>query len=297
MAASYCCEVDDMTGTKSKEIPATGYLCNGKLLTFEKPRLMAIVNLTTDSFYDGGKYDGLNDVLRDVTQKIAAGADIIDLGAASSRPGALPLPADVEWSRIEPVLLEIRNSFPDTFISVDTFYSSVARKAAAAGADIINDISGGSIDRNMLDTICDLDLPYVMMHLDGTPATMQRNKPYAHVVQTVSSSLAGRAAALRSKDFNKIILDPGFGFGKSLQNNYQLLKGLPELCSLGYPVLVGLSRKSMIGKITGGNPVTSLNGTTALHTIALLNGARILRVHDAEEAKQVIELVEYYSRA
>lgn len=282
---------------KSKEIPATGYACNGKLLTFGKPLVMAIVNLTPDSFYDGGKFTGTDDVLRDVEHKIQAGAAIIDLGAASSRPGSKSLAASQEWERLRHPLENIRKHFPEVFISIDTYHAPVAEMAADLGADIINDISAGKLDEKMFDVVARLDLPYIMMHMDGTPETMQQNAPYTDVVNQVRQSLADRATRLQILGFDKIILDPGFGFGKSLQNNYQLLKGLGELKQTGYPLLAGVSRKSMIGKVTGGNAVTSLNGTTALNTIALLNGVSILRVHDVEEARQAIELVEFYKQA
>jgi dihydropteroate synthase len=284
-------------GTKSKEIPANVYSANGKLLTFTEPLIMAIVNLTPDSFYDGGKYSAEADVLRDTEDKINAGAHIIDLGAASSRPGARGHSAAEEWERLGEILKSIRTRFPGIFISVDTYHSEVARRAASEGADIINDISGGRLDAEMFNTVAALDLPYIMMHMDGTPETMSKNAPYIDVVEKVRSSLAERCARLNILGFDKIILDPGFGFGKSLSNNYELLKGLPELCGLGYPLLAGISRKSFIGKVTGSNPVTSLNGTTALNTIALLNGASILRVHDVAEAKQVSELVQFYKKA
>jgi dihydropteroate synthase len=191
----------------------------------------------------------------------------------------------------------VRVRFPEIFISVDTYHAQVARQAASEGADIINDISGGALDSEMHTAVAQLDLPYIMMHMDGTPATMKSNPPYTEVVEQVKRSLDDRCRNLRLTGFDKIIVDPGFGFGKSLRNNYQLLKGLGEICSLGYPVLAGLSRKSMIGKVTGANPVTSLSGTIALNTIALLNGASILRVHDVPEARQVIDLVKFLNEA
>ena len=281
-------------GTKSKEIPANVYSANGKLLTFAEPLVMAIVNLTPDSFYDGGKFSGEADVLRDVEDKINAGAHIIDLGAASSRPGARALTPAEEWERMGAVLNSVRARFPEVFISVDTYYSEVARNAAGEGADMINDISGGKLDQEMFRTVAKLNLPYIMMHMDGTPETMKNNPPYKNVVGEVKNSLAERCGQLNLLGFDKIITDPGFGFGKSLSNNYELLKGLGEICAIGYPVLAGVSRKSMIGRVTGTNPVTSLNGTTALNTIALLNGASILRVHDVAEARQVSDLVQFY---
>jgi dihydropteroate synthase len=279
---------------KSKKIPATRYSCNGKMLTFNKPLVMAIVNLTPDSFYDGGKYDAETDILRDVEEKISQGASIIDLGAASSRPHAPEITMEEEWSRLSAALISVRKKFPDIFISVDTFRSEIAERAAGNGADIINDISGGNLDPKMAETAIALDLPYVMMHMDGDPRTMTSNPPYGDAVNEVKDTLLARAESMRARGFDKIILDPGFGFGKSLQNNFELLKGLPSLAEAGFPVLAGISRKSMINKVIGTNPVTALNGTTVLNTIALLNGASILRVHDVKEAMQAIELVEFY---
>ena len=280
--------------TKSNEILRTDYSFNGKSLTFIKPVIMAIVNITPDSFYDGGKFDTLDDILRDVEQKISLGAGIIDIGAASSRPNAPEISEDLELERLLPALEMVRKNFPDTIISVDTFRAKVAKECALRGVDIINDIGGGSLDATMFDTIALLNLPYILMHLDGTPQTMQHQAEYEHVVTQVKESLHVKIKALESRNFKKIIIDPGFGFGKSLANNYQLLKNLNEFSSLGYPLLAGISRKSMINKVLGTNPVTALNGTTVLNTIALLNGAKLLRVHDVNEAKQAIELVEFY---
>lgn len=258
---------------------------------------MAIVNLTPDSFYDGGKYARAEEVLRDAREKTVQGADILDLGAASSRPGALALDAESEWERLREVLPLLRTELPEVLISVDTYHARVAEKSADAGANIINDISGGDLDAAMHDTIARLNLPYIIMHMDGTPQNMAANPPYTNVVQSVINKLRHKTQALQESGFQKIILDPGFGFGKSLTNNYELLKGLPALCELGYPVLAGLSRKSMINKVAGTSPVTALNGTTVLNTIALLNGASILRVHDVTEAKQAIELTGFYKKA
>jgi dihydropteroate synthase len=283
--------------TKNSEIKPIEYACRDKTLTFIKPLIMAIVNITPDSFYDGGKFSSTEDVIRDVADKIEQGADIIDLGAASTRPNASAISADEEWKRLEPTLLAVRKKFPAVFISVDTYHAVIAKKSADLGADIINDIGGGKLDATMFDTIAALNLPYILMHLDGTPQTMQQNAPYADVLSQVEKDLRASIENLQAKGFNKLILDPGFGFGKSLENNYQLLKGLYEFSKLNFPLLAGISRKSMINKVLGTNPVTALNGTTVLNTIALLNGANILRVHDVKEAKQAIELVAFYKKA
>lgn len=279
---------------KSSEIKPIAYLCNGKTLTFNRPLIMAIVNITPDSFYDGGKYSRIDDILNDVEDKINQGADIIDIGAASSRPGASEISESEEWLRLKEVLPEIRKRFANIFISVDTFQSGIAKKCADEGVDMINDISGGCLDVLMLDTIAELNLPYILMHMDGSPSNMNKNSEYKEVAQEVKTKIQHQIHLLNSKGFEKIIIDPGFGFGKSLKNNYELLKHLDSFQSLGYPILSGLSRKSMINKIIHTNPVTSLNGTTVLNTIALLNGSNILRVHDVVEAKQTIELVSYY---
>ncbi len=280
--------------TKSSEIKSIEYSCNSKSLTFNKPLLMAIVNITPDSFYDGGKYSNVNDVLRDIEEKINQGADIIDIGAASSRPEAKVISETEEWNRLNEYLPEIRKNFQDIFISIDTFNSSVAKKSADSGADIINDISGGNFDANMFKTVAELNLPYILMHIQGTPQTMQKNPIYNDVVNDIKNELSEKITRLKNLNFEKIILDVGFGFGKTTEHNYLLLKHLNEFNI--YPILAGLSRKSMINKVIGTNPVTSLNGTTVLNTIALLNGASILRVHDVSEAKQAIELVNYYNQ-
>lgn len=280
--------------TKSSEIKSIEYSCNSKSLTFNKPLLMAIVNITPDSFYDGGKYSNVNDILRDIEEKINQGADIIDLGAASSRPEAKVISETEEWNRLNEYLPEIRKNFQDIFISIDTFNSSVAKKSADSGADIINDISGGNFDVNMFKTVAELNLPYILMHIQGTPQTMQKNPLYNDVVNDIKNELSEKITRLKNLNFEKIILDVGFGFGKTTEHNYLLLKYLNEFNT--YPILAGLSRKSMINKVIGTNPVTSLNGTTVLNTIALLNGASILRVHDVSEAKQAIELVNYYNQ-
>ncbi len=280
--------------TKIKENIPNHYQINAKKLLFEKPLVMAIVNLTPDSFYDGGKYSDVNDVLRDAEEKIKQGADIIDIGAASSRPNAKEIDETEEWERLEPVLKELRKKFPEIFISVDTYRSSIAKKVAELGADIINDISGGNLDKEMFAMISKLDVAYVLMHMQGTPQTMQQNPEYGDVVFEVKNELEQKINRLTELNFKNIILDVGFGFGKNNEHNYQLLKQLPQFSELGFPILTGVSRKSMINKIIHTNPVTALNGTTVLNTIALLNGAKILRVHDVTEAKQAIELVEFY---
>ncbi len=255
---------------------------------------MAIVNITPDSFYDGGKYDSITDILRDVEEKVKQGASIIDIGAASSRPNAKEISEEEEWQRLAEVLQTLRKNFPAIFISIDTYRASIAEKSANLGADIINDISGGNIDNHMFGTIAKLNIPYILMHMKGTPQNMQHSPKYEDATKEVYQEFETKINQFKSLNFNKLILDPGFGFGKTLEHNYQLLKNIKNFKQLGCPVLAGISRKSMINKVIGTNPVTALNGTTVLNTVALLNGANILRVHDVAEAKQAIELVEYY---
>lgn len=258
---------------------------------------MAIVNTTPDSFYDGGKYSSTTDILNDIAGKVRDGADIIDLGAASSRPGAQQISEEEEWTRLATILPAARKEFPDVIISVDTYRASIASRSAAEGADLINDISGGSLDPQMFETVAWLNLPYILMHMQGTPQTMQKNPQYEDVVRDIKTELQTKINALNQLGFHKIIIDPGFGFGKTTEHNFQLLKSLSEFGNYGFPLLAGLSRKGMINKVIGTNPVTALNGTTVLNTIALLNGASILRVHDVTEAVQAIQLVEFYKKA
>ncbi|MDX2172703.1 MAG: dihydropteroate synthase [Bacteroidota bacterium] len=273
------------------------YTYNGKSLTFTKPLVMAIVNITPDSFYDGGKFDTISDVLNDIEEKLKLGADVIDIGAASSRPNSIEISEEEEWKRLQPILSEARKQFPKTFISIDTYRSSIAKKSAENGADIINDISGGNMDAEIFGTVAKIGIPYILMHMQGTPQTMQLHPTYSNVVGEIRNEFEQKIATLKQLNFNKIILDVGFGFGKTTEHNYQLLKHLSNFKKLGFPVLAGLSRKSMINKVIGTNPVTALNGTTVLNTIALLNSANILRVHDITEAKQAIELVNFYNNS
>lgn len=280
--------------TKINEKKTIEYSCNGKIIKFNKPLIMSIVNITPDSFYDGGKYDSESDVLKDVEDKINSGANIIDIGASSTRPNSDEITEKEEWQRLKGVLISVRANFPDILLSVDTYRASVAKKSAEHGIDIINDISGGNLDSLMFKTVAGLNIPYILMHIQGKPKTMQNNPKYLNVVEEVKKDFESKINQLINLGFNKIILDPGFGFGKSLENNYQLLKSLNIFSSFNYPILAGVSRKSMINRVIGTNPVTALNGTTVLNTIALQNGASILRVHDAFEAKQAIELVEFY---
>lgn len=264
----------------------------GRLLDLSKPRLMSILNLTPDSFHDGGQNASLNQLLLRAEGDLAAGADILDLGAWSSRPGSPEITAAEEWARLEPALKAIRKNFPDTFISIDTWRASVADRSAAEGADIINDISGGCLDPLMLETAGLTGLPYILMHMRGTSLTMQKLHDYQDVVLDVMQYFRDRISLARKAGIKDIILDPGFGFAKKMTQSYELLARLPELKTLDLPILAGLSRKSMISSLLGTDHAGALNGTTAAHMIALQNGASILRVHDVKEAAQAIKIME-----
>lgn len=271
------------------------YLTNGKQLSFDKAQVMAVINLTPDSFYDGGKFSSVADVLRDAEMKIQEGATILDLGAASSRPGAAEVSAAEEIGRLKEPLRELRTHFPHTFISVDTYRAEVADFAIHSGADIINDISGGNLDAAMLPLIAKSQVVYILMHMQETPQTMQHNPHYTDVVAEVATFFREKREVCERLGIHKLILDPGFGFGKSLEHNYLLLKHLKHMTELGYPVLSGISRKAMVNKVLHTSPVTALTGTTVLNTLALNNGAKIIRVHDVKEARQAVDLLEFYN--
>jgi len=270
------------------------YLTNGKQLSFEKAQVMAIINITPDSFYDGGKFSSVTDIIKDAEMKIHEGATIIDIGAASSRPNAMAISVKDEIIRLREPLMKLRKEFPKIFISIDTYLADVAEFAIDLGADIINDISGSQMDKSMLDVVAKHQIAYVLMHMQGTPQNMQKNPSYDDVVKDISMFYTSKIEQCKNLGFDKLIMDVGFGFGKTVEHNYQLLKHLNDFTSFDYPLLVGLSRKSMINKVIHTSPVTALNGTTVLNTIALQNGAKILRVHDVKEAKQAVDLFEFY---
>lgn len=262
----------------------------GRILKLDKPVVMGILNATPDSFFNKGKECSQDELLQHAAQMIEEGAAILDIGGVSTRPGAEAIETSEELDRIIPAIEKIRHAFPNIWISADTTNSAVARHAVAAGADIINDISSSSFDNAMLSTVAELGVPYVAMHMQGTPATMQQNPQYEDVVHDVLHylrSVCDRCTAAGIKD---VILDPGFGFGKTVGHNYALLKNMSLFRMIGKPVLAGISRKSMVCKPLGVSPANALNGTTALHMIALQQGASILRVHDVKEAVQVIKL-------
>ena len=270
---------------------------NGRLYDLDSTLVMGILNITPDSFYDGGKYLEEDAVLKRVEEMVGEGVDIIDTGAFSSRPGAKPVPEEEEWSRLKKGLRLIRENFPDVPVSVDTFRSAIAARAVDEyGVGMVNDISGGDMDPDMFETVGRLHVPYVMMHMQGTPLNMQENPHYKHVVKDILYIFSKKIERLKELGVNDIILDPGFGFGKTLEHNYQVLKGLKVFRETGLPLLIGVSRKSMIWKLLKTTPEQALTGTVVLHTLALLEGVDILRVHDVREAREVIEIVNYWKK-
>jgi dihydropteroate synthase len=264
--------------------------CGGKLISLDKPLVMGILNLTPDSFYDGGKHKTKNDILKHVSEMICEGTDFVDIGAVSSKPGAKNVTLDEEKKRLLPVLKEIKKEFPYAILSVDTFRSEIARMAVDIGAHIINDISAGSFDKKMFHAISELQVPYVIMHIQGTPSTMQKDPVYKNVVQEVISYFSEKVEILEKLGVNDIIIDPGFGFGKTVEHNYELLKNLEYFSFFELPLMAGISRKSMINKLLRTKPENALNGTTALNTIALMKGVNILRVHDVKEAVETVTI-------
>ena len=269
----------------------------GEKLHFSKPLIMGILNLTPDSFYDGGKLKSENDLLEKASEMLDDGADILDVGAYSSRPGAKHISEEEEVNRLLPAIQTLKKKFPNCLISVDTFRSSIAKLSVELGADIVNDISGGMLDANMYDTVANLKVPYILMHMQGNPETMQNNPEYKNVVKELKEYFSKRIASAKTAGINNIIIDPGFGFGKNLDHNYELMRHLPEFRDHNCMILAGVSRKSMVGKVIKESPKDSIYGTVALNTIALLNGADLLRVHDVKAAKDAVEIVSYYLNA
>jgi dihydropteroate synthase len=269
--------------------------CGGRLLSLKEPLVAGILNLTPDSFYDGGRHKNESDVMQHVAQMIEEGADIIDIGAYSSRPHAKHITEEEEMSRLVPALTGIRRLFPDVIISVDTFRSGIVQKVVRDfKVQIVNDISAGIMDMNMMSVVASLGVPYIMMHMKGTPSTMQSNPVYNDVVKEILSFFAERIQQAKYAGIEDIILDPGFGFGKKRSHNYTLLRELRVFEILGFPVMVGVSHKSMVYQPLDISVHEALNGTTVLNTMALINGANILRVHDVKEAKQAIKLFQMY---
>lgn len=265
----------------------------GEVLDFSTPVVMGILNVTPDSFYDGGSYRSETQIIGRIHQIVEEGGGIIDVGAYSSRPGAAVVSEKEEIGRLMPAVELIRKYYPHIPVSIDTFRAKVAKEVnTCMGTVIVNDISGGTMDDAMFGYVAEAEVPYVMMHIQGTPDTMQKNPVYTDVVKEVGQFFGERIARLEATDFRQIILDPGFGFGKTLQHNYELLNGLESFGRFDYPLLVGISRKSMVYRLLGGKPADALNGTTVLNTVSLLKGADILRVHDVKEAVEAVKIVE-----
>ncbi|MEQ6123044.1 dihydropteroate synthase [Pseudotenacibaculum sp. MALMAid0570] len=265
--------------------------CKGNLIDLSLPKVMGILNITPDSFFDGGKYKNESDILNQVEKMLSEGATFIDVGAYSSRPGANHVSEEEELKRILPVVNLLLKDFPDILISVDTFRSKVAQETINSGAAIINDISGGNIDSKMFSTVADLQVPYIVMHMLGTPQNMQQNPTYKNVTTELLQFFSEKINELNRLQVKDVIVDVGFGFGKTIAHNYQLLKNLQLFQHLNAPILAGVSRKSMLYKTLDITAKEALNATTSANTIALLNGANILRVHDVKEAVQSVKIV------
>ena len=266
--------------------------CKGKLIDLTTPKIMGILNLTPDSFYDGGLYNNIDSALAQTEKMLLEGATFIDIGGASSKPGTVEISIDEELARVLPVLVEIHKKFPETIISIDTYRSDVAKKAVEAGAAMVNDISGGNLDAKMLKTVGMLGVPYVAMHMLGKPENMQDKPSYNNILTHIRSFFASKIDTAHKAGIHDIIIDPGFGFGKNLEHNYSLLKNLSSIQIHGIPMLIGVSRKSMIHKLLQIEVTDALIGTTVLNTVALLQGTQILRVHDVKEAHQAVQLIE-----
>lgn len=264
--------------------------CNGKLIDLTTPKVMGILNLTPDSFYDGGKYGDIDAAISQVEVMLSDGATFIDVGAYSSRPGATDISVEEEERRLIPVVRQLVTTFPEIVISVDTFRASVAKKAIEAGAAVVNDISAGMLDDDMLAVVGALQVPYIMMHMRGTPQTMKQLTTYDNFLKEVMYYFSERVAVAKSHKINDLVIDPGFGFAKTTAQSFELLKNIDLLETFEVPVLAGISRKSMIYKTLDVTADNALNGTTVLNTVAISKGARILRVHDVKEAMEVISL-------
>lgn len=271
--------------------------CLGRLLVVDKPIVMGILNATPDSFYAGSRMEGTDAALLHAEKMLAEGAAILDIGAQSTRPGSQRINAMEERNRAVPIISAITKNFPRALLSIDTYYAEVAKAAVEAGASIVNDISAGSMDDTMLETVAQLKTPYICMHMKGRPETMQHEAVYDNVAREVLDFFIRKIDECRQAGINDVIVDPGFGFGKNIPQNFQLLKALPLLQMLHRPILAGLSRKSTIYRTLNITANEALNGTTVLNTIALAGGAHILRVHDVKEAVEAIQLLEAYNAA
>jgi dihydropteroate synthase len=255
--------------------------------------VMGILNLTDDSFFDGGKYSNKVEIIARCKTMLDEGAIIIDIGAQSSRPGATQISSKEELKKLIPIIKLLKNIFPNILISVDTFWSNTAKECALVGANVINDISGGEMDKEMFPIIAELNIPYIMMHMKGNPQNMQNHPEYNNIVDEVSTYFSNKIEELNILGFNKIIIDPGFGFGKTIEHNFQILNNLDAFKYLKCPIVTGTSRKSMIYKLLDTTADNALNGTTITNTMALLNGANILRVHDVKQAIECIKITTF----
>ena len=271
--------------------------CKGKLLSLDEPVVMGIINATPDSFYEGHLSLKKNDIVALAGKMINDGAAILDIGGLSTRPGSKPVSVPEETDRVLPVIEAIHAAYPEIILSVDTYNSAVAKAAVLGGAGIINDISGGNLDPDMLDTAAASGVPYICMHMQGTPATMQKSPVYKDVVKEVLDFFIVKIDACSKAGIKDVIIDPGFGFGKTIEHNFKLLKELAVLKITGKPILAGLSRKNTIYKTLGITTAEALNGTTVLNTMALMNGASILRVHDVKEATEAVKLFNAYKKS
>lgn len=287
-----------LTGFKNNEQSQMFTLnCRGRLLVVDKPLVMGIINCTPDSFYAGSRQQHTDAILRTAEGMLRDGAAILDIGGQSTRPGSEQVTMEEEMQRILAPIEALHRSFPEAFLSIDTYYSVVASRAVTAGASIVNDISAGRLDPAMHTVVAELGTPYILMHMKGTPQTMKQEAHYEDVTREVLDFFIRQIAVLREKGITDIIIDPGFGFAKSIAHNFRLLRELPVFRMLELPLLLGLSRKSMIWQTLGSSPDQALEGTVALNSIGLLNGASILRVHDVKAAADTIRLLEAYRNA
>lgn len=266
---------------------------NSAIFSTKDAVVMGILNLTDDSFFDGGKYSNKEEIIARCKTMLDEGATMIDIGAQSSRPGATQISSKEELKKLIPIIKLLKNNFPNILISVDTFWSNTAIECALVGTDVINDISAGEMDKEMFPIIAELNIPYIMMHMKGNPQNMQNHPEYNNIVDEVSTYFSNKIEELNILGFNKIIIDPGFGFGKTLEHNYQILNNLDAFKYLKCPILTGTSRKSMIYNLLDTTADNALNGTTITNTMALLNGANILRVHDVKQAIECIKITTF----
>ncbi len=271
--------------------------CKGRLLVVDKPQVMGIINCTPDSFYEGSRFLQKDDALREAEKMLTEGATLLDIGAQSTRPGSPRIDAEEELERVIGIIESIHTHFPEAILSIDTYFSKVATEAVKAGASIINDISAGSMDESMLKNAANLKTPYICMHMKGEPASMHQDPQYDDITKEVLEFFIHKLEQCRRAGIEDVIIDPGFGFGKTIQHNFRLLKELATFQILEKPLLLGLSRKSTIYRTLGVTAEEALNGTTVLNTIGLINGAQILRVHDVKEAVEAIKLFEAYRSA